>query len=189
MSKDSDRSIKLYYYPTSPYARKIVWYLALRQLPYAEIRQPSIMPRPDLEAIGVAYRRIPVLTIGKDIYCDTRIILQKLEELFPDGKIGAPTLEGQAIQQLLSIWHTEGPLFFKGVGAMPLQLFADPTFAKDREQMTGRPWNIDAMAAVQPEAHVYIQSVFVFFEKLLSDGREWIISTKQPSLADLEGRH
>lgn len=187
MARDQDRNIKLYYYWASPIARRLVWYLKLRGIPYCEVKQPMIMPRPDLKAIGVAYRRIPVMTIGKDIYCDTRLILEKLEELFPSGKLGAPTLEGQALQKLLEVWHFEGPLFFKGTYTMPLSVFKDPTFTKDRAQMTGYSWDAEIMSKRRPDALVYMRSAFGFFEKLLSDGRNWIVSTDEPTLADLEG--
>lgn len=146
------------------------------------------MPRPDLEAIGVAYRRIPIVVVGKDVYCDTRLILRKLEQLFPAGGIGATTADGQALQKLLEIWHVEGPLFWKGAHSMPLQFFKDPKFGKDREQMTGRPWNVKTMSKQRPEALIYIRSAFTFFEKLLADGRAWIVSTSEPSLADIEGK-
>lgn len=183
-----DRDIKLYHYNASPFARKIVWYLALRGLSYTEVKQPMIMPRPDLQAIGVNYRRIPVLSIGKDVYCDTRIILRKLEQFFPDGTLGANSPDGLAIQKLLEVWHVEGPLFSRGVGSMPSKAFGAPDFQKDREQMTGRPWNREAMDKQRPEAHAYLQSVFKFFENLLADGRQWILSTEKPSLADIEGK-
>lgn len=181
-----DRDIKLYHYTASPYARKIVWYLALRGLQYSEVKQPVIMPRPDLQAIGVNYRRIPVMAIGKDVYCDTRIILRKLEQLFPEGAIGATSPDGLAVQKLFEVWHVEGPLFFRGVNSMPSRNFSAPEFQKDREQMTGRPWNRDAMDKQRPESLAYLQSVFKIYENLLSDGREWIISTHKPSLADIE---
>lgn len=188
MATENDRSIRYYHYNASPYARKIVWYLTLRGLPWAEIKQPVIMPRPDLEAIGVNYRRIPVMAIGKDVYCDTRIIFRKLEKLFPDGRIGATSPDGWAVQKLLEIWHVEGPLFSRGAASMPLGVFSDPKFSKDREQMTGRPWNAEAMEKFRPEALTYVRSAFSFLEKLLADGRQWIISTSQPSLADIEGK-
>lgn len=183
-----DRDIKLYHYTASPYARKIVWYLALRGLSYSEVKQPVIMPRPDLQAIGVNYRRIPLMAIGKDVYCDTRIILRKLEQLFPEGAIGATSPDGLAIQKLFEIWHVEGPLFSRGVGSMPSKNFGASEFQKDREQMTGRPWNRDAMDKQRPEALAYLQGVFKVYENLLADGREWILSTDKPSLADIEGR-
>lgn len=190
MADGSDRSIKLYHYTFSPYARKVLWYLALRQLPYAEVKQPPMLPRPDREAIGVAYRRIPFLTVGKDVYCDTRIMLKKLEELFPEGKIGATTPDGQALQKLLEIWHVEAGLFVKATQTMPsdMPILKDPKFAKDREQFSGRPWNGEMIDRNRPEALAYVRGAFSFLENtLLADGREWILKTKQPMLADIEG--
>lgn len=41
------------------------------------------MPRPDLKALGITYRRIPLLSIGKDVYCDTSCIIDALQSHFP----------------------------------------------------------------------------------------------------------
>jgi hypothetical protein len=36
----------------------------------------NIMPRPEItQLLGLGYRRIPVLAIGNDIYCETRLLL------------------------------------------------------------------------------------------------------------------
>lgn len=44
-----------------------------------------MMPRPLLqEAFNLTYRKIPVLAIGRDLYCDTSIILEALEQAFPE---------------------------------------------------------------------------------------------------------
>lgn len=184
---DSDRNIKLYHYDASPFSRKVVWYLALRQIPYAEVKQPLIMPRPDVQAIGVAYRRIPLMTIGKDVYCDTRIMLRKLEELFPEGRIGATTPEGRALQTLLDVWHNEAGLFMKGAGSLPLEFFKNEAFAKDRQEMTGRPFDDTAIGKVRPESVMYVRNAFAVLENLLSDDRKWLLNTEKPSLGDIEG--
>ena len=47
---------------------------------------PSMMPRPLLRNnLHLTYRKIPVLAIGNDVYCDTSLILEALEEVFDDG--------------------------------------------------------------------------------------------------------
>lgn len=184
---DNDRSIRYYGYMSSPYYRKVLWYLTLRGIPFSVVEQPVIMPRPDLAAIGVSYRRIPLMVIGKDVYCDTRIILLKLEELFPEGRLSPPTAEGQAIQKLLEVWHVEGPLFSKSTQCMPSSVFKDPTFQKDRAQLTGRSFDVDALAQLRPEALAYVRGFWAFLEKLLADGRKWIVNTDEPSLVDIEG--
>jgi glutathione S-transferase len=52
-----------------------------------------IMPKPDLTALTGGYRKTPVLQIGADIYCDTALICDVLEQLAP-----APTLYPNASQ-------------------------------------------------------------------------------------------
>ena len=58
------------------------------------------MPRPDLKALGVQYRRTPSIAIGRDLYVDTRLIIQRLEELFPattqHPAFASPETEGLA---------------------------------------------------------------------------------------------
>jgi glutathione S-transferase len=51
-----------------------------------------ILPRPELSnLLGVKYRRIPVLAIGNDVYCDTNLIATVLERRFPPSD-GYPSL-------------------------------------------------------------------------------------------------
>ncbi|EXJ83913.1 hypothetical protein A1O1_07542 [Capronia coronata CBS 617.96] len=147
------------------------------------------MPRPDLKAIGVNYRRIPVMTIGRDIYCDSRIILRKLEEMFPDGALGATTAEGKAIQKFLEIWTVEAGLFVRASQLIPtsMPLLNDPKFTSDREDYSGRSWSKEKIAANRPEALAAIRNAFKFLEStLLADGRNWVLKTDKPTLADIE---
>ena len=69
----------------------LLHFLALRGIPYTECQQPFAMPRPALAAIGIKYRRIPVLSIGRDIYSETALILDKLEQLYPGSHMGGKT--------------------------------------------------------------------------------------------------
>jgi glutathione S-transferase len=152
------------------------------------------MPRPDVKALGVEYRRIPVVAIGRDIYTDTRLILSKLEALYPASdahpSISASTFEGKAMEKLLEYWMVDGGIFTRAAQLIPtsLPLFKDPKFIKDRQQFSGGSWNKDEMEAIRPESLVEIKGAFTFLEEsLLADGREWILNTKSPSLADIEG--
>jgi len=148
------------------------------------------MPRADLAALGVKYRRIPVMAIGRDVYCDTRLILKKLEDKFPNGALGATDPEKKAVEKLLEKWTIEGPIFARGMSLIPTSLpnMNDPIFMKDREQMTGQPWSKETLDKGRPESVAYMRSVFEFFETtLLADGRDWILKTDKPSLADIEG--
>ena len=149
------------------------------------------MPREDLNALGVAYRRIPVMSIGRDVYCDTRLILAKLEELFADGALGAQQADQKAIEKLLEKWTIDGGVFLRASQLIPTEmpLLNDANFTKDREEYTGRSWSKDNILKMRPEALADMRSMFEFLETtLLADGREWILKTEKPSLADIEGQ-
>ena len=148
------------------------------------------MPRPDLARLNVKYRRIPLMAIGRDVYCDTRIILQKLEKLLPNDTLGSDQPDQKAVQKLLEIWSIEGGLFVRSSQLIPttMPLLNDPKFTKDREDFSGRPWSKEAIEKNRPEALAYIRNGFKFLETtLLADGRDWVLKTDKPSLADIEG--
>ncbi|KAI9715070.1 MAG: hypothetical protein M1812_006188 [Candelaria pacifica] len=151
--------------------------------------QPPTLPRPDLDALGVSYRRIPILSIGRDIYCDTRLILQKLEERFSDGALGATIKDQKAVEKLLEKWTIDGGVFLRASQLIPtdMPLLKDPKFTQDREEYTGRSWAKDNIEKMRPEAIAEMRDMFNFLETtLLADGREWILKTEMPSLADIE---
>ena len=149
------------------------------------------MPRPDLQKIGVNYRRIPVMTIGRDVYCDTRIILRKLEQLFPDGRLGASNEDHRALERLLEAWTIESGIFNRASQLIPadMPLLEDPVFQKDREDLSGRSWSKESILKFRPEALSVIRDAFKLLETtLLADGRDWILKTDKPTLADIEGK-
>ncbi|KAI1748704.1 glutathione S-transferase [Xylaria castorea] len=207
MASPSDLPIVLYHYNLSPFAKRLIWYLNLRKIPYSQCIQPRIMPRPDLNLLGVSYRRIPVLSIGRDVYLDTRLIFQKLEALYPASAAhpgisaaGAGNPEHAALEQLISTRTIDGQLFKSFVGCLPTGTFSEPALLRDRAALNGvdvdkpgapAPFSPEVMAKVRPEAlAVAYRWVRWLEEGLLADGRTWILDSNTggagPSLADLE---
>jgi glutathione S-transferase len=130
------------------------------------------------------------LSIGKDVYCDTRLILRKLESRFPDGALGSSDQDHRAIERLLERYTGDAGIFARAASLIPPAAFSDPEFVKDREAFTGRKGFSDKekMEAARPESVVHIRDAFELLETtLLADGREWVFKTKEPSLGDIEG--
>ena len=73
----------LHHFDWSPFAEKARLALGLKQLDWASVQIPMIMPKPDLMPLTGGYRKTPVLQIGADIYCDTRLIARELERRLP----------------------------------------------------------------------------------------------------------
>ncbi|KXJ90828.1 hypothetical protein Micbo1qcDRAFT_225712 [Microdochium bolleyi] len=197
-----DLPIVLYTYPGSPFGQRLVWYLNLRKIAFKTCLQPPILPRRDLELLGLNYRRIPLMAIGRDIYLDTRLVIAKLETLYPASAahpgISATTGEQRALEALISRVSIEfpGALFGRGAQLMPPDsaFLRDPRFVKDRNQLVaGNPaakaFTPENLRANRPAALVEIARLAELLETtLLADGRDWVFggSGAGPSLGDIE---
>lgn len=135
----------LHHYDTSPFSEKVRLMLGLKGLSWASVIQPVIMPKPDLIPLTGGYRRIPVLQIGADVYCDSQVILAELERRFPDP----PVVRGA--DWAVNLWAdrlwfsaTVVCVFSEMGAAVPKE------FIEDREKLSGRPFDVAAMKAAAP---------------------------------------
>ena len=145
------------------------------------------MPRPDLAALGISYRRIPVLAIGRHVYCDSRLILQVLQEKHPLYGV-AMSGSDKAIQRLIQDW-TNDQIFWHATRCLPFERSAtasNPAFLNDRSEAFGRPFRIEDMIKERPESYSYIRAMFQALESFLDDGRDWITGSTRPSLVDID---
>ena len=74
---------------------------------------PNIMPKPDLTALTGGYRKTPVLQIGADIYCDTALIADVLEERGYPTRPCIPAAS-QAASRILAQW-ADSTLFWTAI--------------------------------------------------------------------------
>ena len=164
------RSIILHEYPTSPFAEKVRLALKLKNLAYSRVEIPVIMPRPDLMPLTGGYRRTPVMQIGADIYCDTAIILRELESRFATVSLRTSGHEGLA--QMVAGW-TDARWFQSSVAV----IFGErgdsvpEDFKKDREQLSGRPFDTDAMKRIAPMMRDQWRARLMLLEERLQAGK------------------
>ncbi|KAH6697579.1 glutathione S-transferase [Plectosphaerella plurivora] len=195
MTSTDAPQIVLYHYAFSPYAKRVAWYLTLRGIPYTQCLQPPVMPRPDLALLGVNHRRIPVVAIDRDVYVDTRLILAKLETLFPDRpQLGAPASSADkvALEHLLEMFTIESGVFTAAGSLLPSKLPGlDKNFYRDRaEFFFGKDDDPNRPQKPGPpkrsEAENTIENAMNYLETgLLSDGRQWILGNEGPGLGDV----
>ncbi|MEL6955730.1 MAG: glutathione S-transferase [Pseudomonadota bacterium] len=182
------RSIILHHYDTSPFSEKIRLALRMKNLAWAGVNIPVIMPKPDLMPLTGGHRRTPVMQIGADIFCDTAMILSELEDRFPIPATDLPGHEG--ISKMVAQWADR--IWFQvsvGViyGAIGDQVPDD--FKKDRSELSGRVFDTDALKAAAPMLRDQWRAHLMQIEERLKGGRgagsgNWLISTK-PGLVDV----
>ncbi|MEQ8558461.1 MAG: glutathione S-transferase [Henriciella sp.] len=182
------QSIILHHYDRSPYSEKIRLALRMKNLGWCSVDIPNIMPKPLLMPLTGGYRKTPVMQIGADIYCDTAMILRVLEERFPMPQIELPGHEG--LSSMIGSW-TDGKWFQTSVGIIfgALGDHVPEEFKKDREEMSGRPFDTKAMAALAPMLRDQWRAQLHWIEERLEGGQgagggQWIIGMK-PGLVDV----
>jgi glutathione S-transferase len=102
----------LHHYRTSPFAEKIRLIMGSKGMQWSSVFIPIVMPKPDVVALTGGYRKTPILQIGADIYCDTSLIADVIDELAPQ-----PTLypEGAtAASRTLAQW-ADSTLFWTAI--------------------------------------------------------------------------
>ena len=123
--------IILHHYDTSPFSEKVRVMLGIKGLSWRSVIQPVIMPKPELIPLTGGYRRIPVLQIGADVYCDSQVIMAEIAE-----RAGGAPLEGAG--WAVNLWADR--LFFQS--AVPIifgEIEVPKAFIEDREKLSGRP--------------------------------------------------
>ena len=88
--------IILHHYALSLFAEKVRRIFAYKKMAWRAVEQPLMAPKPDLTPLTGGYRRIPVLQIGADVYCDTACIVRRLEQLQPEPACLPPGQAGVA---------------------------------------------------------------------------------------------
>jgi len=179
---DKSNAIILHQYDISPFSEKVRVVLGLKGLEWYACDEPVIMPKPELVALTGGYRRIPVMQIGADIYCDTQIIIRELERRHP-----APSLfvgGDRGIGWGIGFW-TDRTLFQAAVAVIFGNAGAglDDAFRRDREKLTGRPFDTAAMKAAAPLMMEQLRAQLDWLEAQLGDGRAYIMG-ERPGIAD-----
>jgi glutathione S-transferase len=154
--------IILHHYDLSPFSEKIRLALGFKGLAWKSVKVEGVPPRPLLDALTGGYRRIPVLQVGADIYCDTGIIFRVLDRIQPE-----PTLypDGEGLAKALSLWWDRAT-WKPAIGVLVAHIgeHLPEAFLKDRkESYLGYDISKQAMAPMLP---VYVQQLASFAEWL-----------------------
>lgn len=175
MSVSTRNELILHNYDFSNYAEKARLALGYKGLAWRSVIIPPVAPKPDLTPLTGGYRRTPVLQIGADIYCDTRLILRELERRRPE-----PTLYPAghtAMADAIAYW-AENQLF------RPMSLYVSgnnmdvlpPNLQADRSLMRGLPIpDAQTMARAARRSAPAVRVQIAMVEAMLSDGRDWIV--------------
>jgi glutathione S-transferase len=169
--------IILHHYDSSPFSEKVRLMLGIKGLKWRSVIQPVIMPKPDLIPLTGGYRRIPVMQIGADVYCDSQVIMAEIERRHPTPAVVT------GADWAVNLWADR--LWFQASVAVIFAQMGDAVpkeFIADREKLSGRPFDVSAMKGAAP----FMRAQWRAYAGWIEDGLEHdFLGGKAPSLADV----
>jgi glutathione S-transferase len=176
----------LHHYEMSPYAEKIRLALAYKGLAWRSVQTPMVMPKPDHLELTGGYRRVPVLQIGADVYCDTHCIARVLDRVAPDPPLLPPGRETEvhAVSRWAETTFMMAILALFGIGGVfPAE------FVEDRRKTMVPPgMDIDRAGMILPTKLLQIRANLDRMDAMLADGRRFLMGAA-PTLADFSAFH
>jgi glutathione S-transferase len=173
----------LHHHDPSPFGEKIRLALGFKGLAWRSVQVSMVMPRPELGVLTGGYRKIPVLQIGADVYCDTRLIARELERrfptptLFPEGSLG--------LSLALTPW-SDRSFFDPGAGlSMGLNKAFIPKAVIDDRKSFFNFMDFDALESDIPHLYSQFRAGLELVELMLADGRPFVLGS-QVSYADID---
>ena len=169
----------LHHYETSPFSEKVRVVFGLKDLAWRSVQIPNIMPKPDLIPLTGGYRRTPEMQIGADVFCDTQVILAEIERRAP-----APSMT-DGLDWPVNFWADR--LFFQATVPIifgELGEHVPEAFIKDREVLSGRPFDTAAMKAVSSPMRGQWRAQAAWIENALAQSEGPWLSGATPGFAD-----
>lgn len=140
-----------HHYALSPFSEKVRKVFGYKQMAWRSVQAPPVLPKPDQIALTGGYRKAPILQVGHDVYCDTKLICRVIDRLKPERPLVPPGSEAATL--MIERWVDQA-LFFSVVAvylqpaglaslgeALPAGMSLDH-FLKDRTAMFSQGGNL-----------------------------------------------
>ena len=177
----------LHHYDLSPFGEKIRLAFGYKNLSWRSVDVPVWPPKPDLMPLTAGYRRVPVLQVGADIYCDTLLILREIERrhpeptLYPDAQFG--------LAAILSSWVDAA--CFLPAATLTTSIIGDSLpeeFLTDRVDFMKHDFSKEASLRELPRNRQRMHAAITLLASMLQDGRPYLLGPTL-SAADLSAYH
>jgi glutathione S-transferase len=184
----------LHHYPSSPYAEKARLLLGYKGFAWGSVEVPMMPPRPHLQTLLGAFRRIPVLQRGADFFCDTRLLPEVLDSVQPQPAL-LPA-HARPLSTLIACWAE--PRVFVRMGPVRFETSDDlqplaaanidrGDFLRDRAPFMAPASDIRRSAAVRGSARDHVVAYLGLLESMLVQGP--YLSGEHPAACDFSAYH
>ncbi len=185
----------LHHYWGSPYAEKIRLLFGYKNLVWRSCEIPVTPPRSNLARVLGGFRRTPVLQLGADFICDTRLIAEVIDDLKPESSLKSK--QNETLSQLISHWAEPrvfalvGPVRFRSAedvdGVFDGQVSVDQ-FRSDRIPFMHPVYDAERFSKLNASSWDHLRFYMDALEGLLSAESNFIGGDK-PAFGDFSAYH
>jgi len=175
-------AVILHHFDLSPFAEKARLVFGLKGLTWHSVDIPLVMPKPGLTALTGGYRKTPVMQIGADVYCDTRLIATEIERRFPSPTLFPNGCRGLALA--LTAW-SDRAFFDPGAGlSMGLNKRGLPEAILADRKAFFNFMDFDTLEEQIPHLSTQLRAHADLVDQQLADGRRYLLGDA-PGFADV----
>jgi glutathione S-transferase len=160
---DMKQDLFLHHHETSYNSERAKVLLGIKDASWRSVIQPLISPKPQFTRLTAGYQRVPALQVGADVYCDSKLVMSEIERRVPE-----PTAVG-GLDLPVAAWVDRfftPATFAVGIAEMADQMA--PEFIRDRQEMYGPSFDLDAMKAAAPVMGAQWRAQAAWLEDALS---------------------
>jgi glutathione S-transferase len=174
-------AVILHQYPASVFSEKVRICFGIKGLDWWCVDHPAIMPKAELTILTGGYRRLPVMQIGADVWCDSAAIVREIERRFAIPSLFPDSSEAG---WKANRWG-DAMLFAATVGFVcgGIADSIEPAFIADRTALLGRPFDVRLMQNNAAEFAKAFRAGLSDIERFLAGGQDFIDGSA-PGLAD-----
>ncbi len=185
----------LHHYWGSPYAEKIRLLFGYKNIEWRSCEIPVTPPRPNLARVLGGFRRTPVLQLGADFICDTRLIAEVIDDITSE-----PTLKpsrNYALSQMVSYWAEPrvfalvGPVRFRNVEDVDGVFDGKVTleqFSTDRMPFMHPVYDASRFGKLNASSWDHLRRYMETLETFFAEGHSFI-GGDRPAFGDFSAYH
>lgn len=166
-------------YLFAPNAQKARLLLSTAGIPFTICEQPFMQPRPILQNLGIYYRRVPLISIGKDVFIDNRAFIDAVAEIFPEKAL--PTTKHDHAYEAYGYRN-----FWIILASLPVAFLSDELIKerKDLFPVFGKKNYAQLRPSTMSELKSFLNMIEYDFLAEATDDAPYIFGAK-PGIADI----
>lgn len=150
----------------SMFSEKVRRVLAWKGLDWTDVEVPGLPPKTFLTPLTGGYRRMPVMQVGADIYCDSALMVRKLEEIRPDPTVFPDHAAG--IAGMIADWADHRVAMWSIISVFPDFLpHVTEEFIRDRTALVP-DFAPDRVAVLAPNTRAQLAQFAIMLDDALS---------------------